>query len=150
MEATLQAVAPTAATIMEIRTACPGASAEFLLKQMESCATLDAATRAYIAEQQTVLAELQARAVAAEKAAAEAVANAAKITRPPGNEPIESASSTHVQAGTAMEAWDRYMQVELALGHTRQMAATRVNRAYPGLREQMNAEFAPQNKAKSA
>ncbi len=56
-----------AATIGELKAACPGADADFLMKQLEASATVDTAQRAWIAEQQK-------RLEAAEKAKAEAEA----------------------------------------------------------------------------
>lgn len=63
--------APAAATIAEMKAGCPGASADFLCRQLEANATLDQAKSAWLAEQNAKLAatEKELQAAKAELAA---------------------------------------------------------------------------------
>jgi signal peptide peptidase SppA len=65
------------ATIVELKAACPGASADFLVQQAEAGATVESAQRAHMAEQNRLL---QAANQAAETARAQAQAAEAKAT----------------------------------------------------------------------
>jgi signal peptide peptidase SppA len=70
--------APVAATINDLKQACPGAGSDFLLAQLEAGATVPVAMKAWMLEQ-------QAQVKAANEAAATAKAEAEAAKKRPGN-----------------------------------------------------------------
>lgn len=108
-EKAAEASTPKAATIAELRAACPGASAEFLMGQLEAGATVARAQTAWIAEQQQQLAESQAKAAEAEKKAQEAEARA----KAPGVDALGSGGAKADEAGDVVEQWENLVAAKM-------------------------------------
>lgn len=84
-----QGAGPVAATLTELKAACPGASADFLMAQLEAQATIAAASQAWtkqlLADRDAAnkaKSEAEAKAAEAEKAKADAEAKAAAAANP--------------------------------------------------------------------
>jgi len=133
---------PKAATPTEIRTACPGATAEFVLNEIERGSTTEQSVQAYA----TVLAESNAAKDAeilklkadAEKATAAAAKN--KGAKP--GAPVIDDPDAVVTIGNARAQW--LAHIDAKLGGPRKLnrsdAVRAVNKENPGLREQMLRE----------
>jgi len=96
-----------AATIAEIKAACPGANDSFVLKQLEAGATVQAAQTAFIAEQKQQIEAAKAEQTKAEKELQELKASGGK--KHPGVEGLkEDAPGGTTTAGKpgAVEAWN--------------------------------------------
>jgi signal peptide peptidase SppA len=121
---------PKAATLRELKSALPGAEAEFLVGQLESGATLEEAKDAWIVEQGDRLAKAEQQAKDAE----------AKLAN--GVEPIgDRKTSKREQRDTsAQDEWLIKVRKKREAGHPAHKAASLVNRENPGLREAMLAE----------
>jgi len=97
--------APQAATIEELEQALPGASADFVLSQVKSGATLQTAMSAFLKVQRAELEQQQKATAAAEeraktsKAAADA-AEAKALLGLPGNNPDETATDAEAESAS--------------------------------------------------
>lgn len=136
------ATEPRAATLAELKAACPGADSDFLLAQMEANATTDAAQRAFIAAQQKQLSEAKAESEKTQARVAE-LEQSNKQVQPPGNPPLQSEptqSDTSWNGGNATAAWNNAMREKITMGIDRLTAANQVVQENPGLREAYLAE----------
>lgn len=126
--------APAAATIAELKAGCPGASSDFLCRQLETGATLDQAKTAFLAEQTAKLA-------AAEKDLAEAksAAAAAAAKKPaPGVDALGSGAGTASKetSGDPIAEWNEKVEAAMSARKCgRQAAQGIVGRQHPELRE---------------
>jgi signal peptide peptidase SppA len=117
---------PKAASIAEIKAACPGAEAAWVLGQIEKGASLQ--------EAQTEFIKVQAahnELLRAESEAAQAALNK------PGNAPVGSGKASGNYEGTAKSEWDRLVGEAVKSGMNRTRALSHVNAKNPGLREAM-------------
>jgi hypothetical protein len=108
-----------AATLAELREACPGARNDFLIQCLDQGATVDTAAKAH------------AKALAAENAA---------LKQRRGVDPIGGDASAESSSGSFGYSPNVFMQDEIAAemdkpGMTRDRAARRVFQKHPGLRE---------------
>lgn len=143
--AAAQPAAPKAATLAELKAACPGASNDFLVAQLEAGATADAASRAYTASVVKERDELKAKAAAPAPAAA-------ADTKKPGASPVPagaaSAKDSSAAAGEdAVAAFEDAVTAEMDRKKcARHVAHATVCRTRPDLRDAMiaahNAEHA--------
>lgn len=133
--------APAAATLAQLKAACPGASSDFLLKQLEAGATLDQAQRAHAADlaaQRDQLAkekaELQGKLAEAEAkaAAAKPSASGAPGVDPPQKEGAK-AQISHDDAQTRIDELVA-LEVTSRPGTPRNIAYRNVMRKHPDLR----------------
>lgn len=124
-EVTPVAESPTvagSATIAELKAACPGADASFLLAQLEAGATCVDAQLAFIAKQQIEL-----------KAALEAAEVAAKKTGVP---PVGTQGNVATEAESdPCAAWHAAVQAKIATGMSRARATSAVVRENPELHQ---------------
>lgn len=145
---------PTAATIEQLRAACPGASSDFLLKQLEAGATVQTAQTAFIVEQNEQVKKANAEAEQAKADAAKAAKEAedAKSSQQlPGNDVHQDSSgsgSGDAASGgwrgeNARAAWTSKIAELTDRGVDRLEAATLVDQRNPGLREAMNEAYQP-------
>ena len=136
---------PKAATLDEIKAECPDAGDSFIVAQMTANATINQARIAYAAD-------LKAQV---EKAAADhkVELDAIKAELTDKTKALEGATKKASgvpplgtgEAGntrdilTIQQAWDEKIQAHVALGRTRQAAASLLNRSHPQLREELVA-----------
>jgi signal peptide peptidase SppA len=120
---------PRAATIQELKAACPGASADWLMGQLEASATVEQASKAHLAE------------MAKQLAAAQAELNDLKTKGTSGKaafQPLETRSGTPEQdesSGEPVEAFDAAVREVMKSGATRQSAVARVAARNPKLHQ---------------
>lgn len=111
------------ANLQELRGACPGASADFLLAQLEANATVEQAKDAWIARQNELLA-----------AKHQALEQAQAAARKPGAEPVGTGKlASAAETGDAIAAWNEALQAKLALGLPKAKATAAVVREQPEL-----------------
>jgi len=154
---------PTAATIEQLRAACPGASSDFLLKQLEANATVQSAQTAFIVEQNeqvrkanAEVEEAKASAAKAEKEAEEAKSK--QQQQLPGNDVHQdNGGGSNGDAATggwrgenARAAWTQKIAELTDRGVDRIEATSIVDRDNPGLREAMNEAYVPPEHAQSS
>jgi len=127
---------PQAATIQEIKAACPGITSDKLVSYLEAGKTIEQSKDSWMQE---LALDLAAKNEELAKAKAEADALAAKATAPKiGVEPItEKTSST---SGDARSAWNQAVDEMTKSGMTRVDAIKAVNRRSPELRSAMLAD----------
>ncbi len=123
-----QPVAPRAATLAELKAACPNASAEFLMSQLEGAATLQSAQTAFTLHLQQQLAAAQQRPAAPETPARPG-------NRPLGTAPAGTVAET-VAAGSAVEQFDQLVRERMSAGLDRSRAILQVAKADPDLHAQ--------------
>ena len=142
---TNEAAKPAMATIDELRSACPGADADFLLKQLESCATVATAQTAWISIQNERLKAEQDRREKAEQEAAKQKQAAAE-NQLPGNDPLDTETSSEPRGG-AIEQWEDAIDHEWKLlGYApeqKKEAVIRADRKNPELRKQFLTQWRP-------
>lgn len=143
---TAQKLEPVAATLPELKLAFPNASPEFLVSQLETGATLEKATAAYIAHQQSELDQAKADVEQARKEAEEAK----EAANMPGNQDDDSQSGETTVYENAAEKWKDLIDQKVAKGMSRHQAAVRVDLENPGLREQRLNEWKPQPRLERA
>jgi ATP-dependent Clp protease, protease subunit len=138
-ETNSNAQVPQAATIAELKAACPSADADFLVAQLSAGATITAAAQAWTAElstrlaaKDTQIAAANARADAAEKAQAEAAANY-----------LTTGQKANGGEGDAKAKWQAAVSAKMAAGLSRAKAVSAVVREQPELRTEMLAEVNP-------
>ena len=121
---------PAAATIVELKAGCPGASADFLCKQLEKSATLAQAQREFMTEQAD-------RLKATEKELADAKTAAAAKTAAPGVDPLGGGTTAAKDpAGDPIAEWNEKVEaVQSARKCDRQTAQGIVGRQNPELRQ---------------
>lgn len=128
--------APKAATIQELKAACPGASAEFLMAQLESTATVEAAGKAWMLELTNTIAAKDAELVKA-KAAPPAAPPAPTAI---GVDPLPVTKPTATAGDDITNTWEDLVLAEMkATNSPRNVAFNKVCRKNPELREQMVA-----------
>ncbi len=136
---------PTAATINELKAACPGADADFLVAQMEQGATVETSQRAWIAEQnkrlteaQKKVSEAEARADAQKKTADEAKAAADAAKKAPGVDTLGEGGNADAnrEGGDPVAEWKNRLEVLVARGMPRDAAVAKLATEDPELREQ--------------
>jgi signal peptide peptidase SppA len=124
---------PVPATIAELRAACPGADSEFVLKQLELGATVQAAQSAFIVHQQ---AKLEAAVQQVNELTAKNTELSTKIDQlqqMPGNEPLESKKTS--STGNVLQEWNKLIAEQLAANPAmhRSRAVSIVAKANPEL-----------------
>lgn len=123
-----QPVGPRAATLAELKAACPNASADFLMSQLEGAATLQSAQTAFTLHLQQQLAAAQQRPAAPETPAR------------PGNKPLGTAPTgtvaETVAAGSAVEQFDQLVRERMSGGVDRSRAILQIAKADPDLHAQ--------------
>lgn len=147
-----EAIAPTAATLSELKTAFPEASAEFLVEQLDKGAAIEQAATAYTSQLQADLAVANEVATAA-KAEAEEAKKEAELAKQkmPGNRVDSDADvdgETTIHAN-ATEKWKTLISQAMdpaKEGKDKKEAVVKVDLENPGLREQMLKEWKPQPK----
>ena len=125
---TTTAEGPKAATLSELKAACPGAPSDWILTQLEAGATVSAAQAAYIKSQQDELAKAKAEA---EKAKADAAAQVARHRR---RRPITGGNASG-GGGAASDdpqaQYDAAIRAAMQDGSSRMEARQKVERASP-------------------
>lgn len=122
---------PKAATLSELKAACPGAPSDWILAQLEANATVSAAQAAYIKAQQDEIAKAKADA---EKAKAEAAAQVAKKST--GVDPIVGGNASGGGSESSDDprvAYDAAIRAAMQDGSNRMEARQKVERANPRL-----------------
>lgn len=115
-------------TAKQIREACPGASAEFVLEQVEACEanenrTLVDVLKAHNAVQAQALAEANAAKAESDKRAAEAEANAQRAAADDGVAPLAAGGATDDGTENDIVAqWDEKVDVRVKKGMTKAQA----------------------------
>lgn len=111
---------PQPATHAEIKAACPGASADFILAQLEAAATVDQAGKAWMKQ----LADANAKQTEElTKLRAQQAENEKRTTT--GVEPLEEGkgkSKTSAAAGDPIARWESLIADHMALGRSKQEA----------------------------
>jgi len=128
---------PKAATLAELKEACPGASSDFLLEQLEKNATVTGAIKAHA----KCLADEKA-ALAKENADLKAKAQAAPAKPQRGNPPIGGDAKEEDEASESTDAIEKFnslVEAKVAGGMARDRAVQAVVRANPELHAQMIA-----------
>jgi signal peptide peptidase SppA len=150
------------ATLAELKAACPGANADFLVKQQENEATAEAASKAWMdelqlrlmateEEQDKAIAEERAKREAAEKQATEAQQKAteaeekakqAAAQKPAGAQPVNSTTTgtSTTTDGTASERWQELVAGFEKAGKSRQQATIAAAKRDPQLHAEMVVE----------
>lgn len=123
-----QPVAPRAATLAELKAACPNASAEFLMAQLEGVATLQSAQTAFTLHLQQQLAAAQQRPAAPETPARPG-------NRPLGTAPTGAIAET-VAEGNAVERFDQLVRERMSAGVDRGRAILQIAKSDPDLHTQ--------------
>jgi len=142
--------APRAATLKELRAACPGADSDFIVAAADKELTVAQAQSEWMAEQNRRIQTLQA---AAKKTKAEDPADdeddeeeepAAKkkakkaTTAKVGVEPLKSSGGKSIDSfADPIAEWDEAVQANVKRGMTKQRAVMQANRDHPELREAM-------------
>jgi len=123
---------PKRATIQELRAACPGADAEWLLAQVEVGATLAQAQTRWSGEQVKRIEAQVAELEQSQKELAEA-----KTRTPLGVKPVAELADGGSTAAPEdpIAAWNAALEKELATGTSRHQAVININRRDPALRE---------------
>lgn len=116
-----------AATVQEIRAACPDATPEFVLEQLEAQATLDQVRSAYTAA-------LSERLKAAESALSELRAQGNGQSSA-GVPPVHASTGEFAGDDDPVALWKSALKAKLAEGMSRAQAVRAVDRENPGLRE---------------
>jgi signal peptide peptidase SppA len=119
--------AKAAASYEDLKACLPGADSEFICKQLERKATLDQSQSAWMEEQQRRI-DIQKDETKRLKEAQESKAG----IKPLGEKSPGTASSTWDDPAAE---WAKRIDAEVARGHSRAQASSRVNRQCPGLRE---------------
>jgi len=122
------------ASVAELKAACPGASADFIVSQIEAGATVQTAQTAFVAEQNRRIADLQQQ-VAAKPAAAPKPAPGVKPTPASSTEPSADVD------GDPVAAWNQAVADEQKSGCSRAVANQRVANKNPQLREAYVAAY---------
>lgn len=122
--------APKAATLAEIKAACPEAPAEFTLRMLEAKASAETVKAAW-AERRAALAEAKAAAAPAEPKGP--TKGAAAL----GVKPLASSGTAGEDEGDPVAAWNAAVAAEKAQGKAADAAVKAANKANPGLREAM-------------
>lgn len=120
----------TAATITELKAACPGAGADFLMKQLEEGATVEAAIRAWTLELCRHLDMEKLARAEAERKAAETARGEAEGADGVGE---KLSSKAEEGTGTAIEKFDGKVRELMARGVSRLDACVRVGKQHPEL-----------------
>lgn len=142
--ATLEAIAsivPGPATLAELRDACPGATNDFLVEQLDKKATAIEAMKAHMAAQAAVNAALVAErdTLKAQSAPPTPAAKPVRGTAPVGG--VDDSDSTQGEFAGGANAFCRAeINQRIAAGMTRERAAAAVAKAHPTLRAAMIAE----------
>jgi signal peptide peptidase SppA len=118
-ETTEQPQAPKAATLQELKSACDGASPEFLLKQLETGATVEQAMKAYMAE-------LRQAKDTAETQAKQATEQAKAQASMPGVDPVSAGSAPAKDAGDPMTQFNAAVAEHMKSGMTKAQAIRKV------------------------
>jgi len=127
---------PTPATLAELKAACPGASSDFIIAQMEATATVSQAQAAYIAKQN---ADLVAERTDRAKAESDAASAKAAASERPGVPPVGAGkhgveASADDVGGEPIAAWEAKIAAEmLKPGMTQRVAVRNVVVANPEL-----------------
>ena len=130
--AAVESQAPKAATIAELRAACAGADADFLVARLEAGATVAQAQTAWIAEQNARLAAAQTKADEQAKAAAEAAAK----TKLPGVATLGEGGKPQADAGgDAVAQWNEAVPAKQATIKNRRKAMAAVVHEQPELHQ---------------
>lgn len=137
---------PAAATLAELKAACPKASSDFILKQLEGGATVMDAQKAFIETQQAEIAAKETALAAKEEALAKAAAEAEEARKPkaaavaPGgkalsDKPAETTRASDEAGATAAERWNLAVSAKVKGGATQAEAVRSVRRDTPDLYE---------------
>lgn len=105
-------------TVTELKTACPGASNDFIVAQMEAGASVPAAQTAWMAEQQRTITALQSK----------------KPASGAGVEPLAAGRGVAAFDGDAVAEFQEAVVAEMKQGFPRSVATARVCRQNPELR----------------
>ncbi len=151
---------PVAASLNDIKSACPKASSDFVLKCLERSLPIAQVTAEYSEEQMKAMEELEAeneklkaqvKAMEEEKEDAEAKAKAmeeeekakaeARAKRPGLREPVQQVAASSGESATAK--WRSEVDRLVAAGQPKHKAVQAVNRSHPGLREAYLSEVNP-------
>jgi hypothetical protein len=122
------------ATLAELKEACPGATAEFLMSQLESEATVPQASKAWMAAQQEQIAALK------KQAATPKPAEPAPQAKKPGAEPIPVAAGGE-QTSDPLAQFEAAVDEQVAKGKPRHVAHAHVCRTQPELRASYVAAY---------
>jgi signal peptide peptidase SppA len=127
---------PAAATIAELESGCPGASADFLCKQLKKSATLAQAQQEFMSEQ-------NARLQATEKELAEAKAKAAEKKPALGVDALGSGTQIATEVtGDPIAEWNEKLQATMSARKCdRQTACGIIGRQNPELRQAFVAAY---------
>lgn len=138
---------PKAATLPELKAACPGANAEFLMAQLEASATIEAAGKSWMTELTNKLAASNAELEKAKKAPPPATAPTATGVEPL---PTGSKASAADVSGDPIAEFEELVTAQVKLGKPQHQANAIVCRKHPELREAMvaahNALHAPKRR----
>jgi signal peptide peptidase SppA len=140
--------APKAATLTELKAACPGATPAFVLEQLEAQATVNQAAAAWMKLQQEEIGKLKQQNEELAKQQAEPPA------KKPGNKPIESTGKVpegNQSVGDAIAEWDEAIATHMKAGKSKAEAARQVVKENPELRaayvEAYNAKVQAEKRA---
>lgn len=139
--------APVAATSQQIRAACPGASADFVLAQLDAGATLSQAQSAFVIAQQAEIAKAQAELAAQREAIAKSakdLEDAKAASQMPGNAPLQSSGGSASPQLDAVSEWENAVEAKRVKGMTPVNAILAVEKENPQLRKAYLAAWKPQ------
>jgi len=138
MQLTAETIKPLAAAAKEIKAACSGCSAEFVLEQLERGATMDQVKDAWITELTTAKTEADEQ-LKTEQQRAEKAEAAAKTVKP-GVKPVGAETST-VTADDPIAAFEQAVKDNEARGMNRQKAMSRAIADDPDLHQAFLAAY---------
>lgn len=142
---------PMSATLAEIKAACPGASAEFILAQLDKGADVAQAAAAFITHQAAQLEQVKAKAAADLAAKQAELDQAAAKAKMPGVDPVPAGKGGPKAGadGDAVTAWNDAIADKVKAGRTKAQAAAEVNREKPELREAYVAAYNAAHRSKA-
>lgn len=127
--------APQAATISQVRAACPGITADKIVSYVESGKTLEQCKDAWMQEIATELAAKEEALAKVEAEKAEAIAKAEVAAKAPGVDPISEETQATSTNADAKAEWNEKVAEKMKSGCDRAKAMVKVAAENPGLRE---------------
>lgn len=138
---------PRPATIQELKAACAGADADWLMAQLEANATIGQAQGAWIAEQHRRIDASEKARAEAEAKRIEAEEKAARAAQSPGVEPVSDSADATAGPSDPIGDWNAEIAKKTAMGMDRKRATLAVGRENPRLHEAYIAAYNAANQS---
>lgn len=135
---------PQAATLQELRAACPGADNDFLVAQLEHGATVAQAQQAWM---QAMQQRLQTQAEELAKLKQQQAEQPAPAASKPGVPPLASGTPAAESTSDPIAAWEDAVAAQMKLGKTKAAAIQSLVRSSPELHQAYLAAYNAQHRA---